>query len=102
MIVSVDLSGINFAPDSLEAEVMQNIKMILSTMFFSVPYFRDFAYQPDYLDLPIQGQRARISADVVTAIQKYEPRVIIEQILFDGEAIEGLIVPSVQVRLKND
>lgn len=64
---------VNFNP-SPKDEIKQNILSILKTMQGSVPLFRDFGFPHDAIDKPSHLVQALISKDLITQIEKYEPR----------------------------
>jgi len=99
--ITINKSEITFAPETIEEEVIQNIRMILSTMFFSTPYNREFGLAPDYLDDPINVSQMRMRADIAEKITRYEPRARIEEIVFQGDGIKGYTNPIVRISLND-
>ena len=95
------MQGIDFAPASEAAEILQNLRTIITTTRYSVPLDRDFGINAEMLDAPINVAQARLQSEMITAIKKYEPRVEITSISFTGPD-DGVLVPKVQVRIKND
>lgn len=86
---------VNFAATGVE-EVLQNVWMILATPMFSASMDRDFAWNPN-VDAPMNVAQARISAGIVAAIQRYEPRAQVVSVSFQGEGINGILKPVVRV-----
>mgnify|MGYP003423080626 CR=1 FL=1 len=99
--VTSTLGAVNFAPDSELMEVIQNVKTILSTPAGTVPLDRDFGLTQDYIDAPINQAKALFADDAVKKINKYEPRAVVDEILFSGDAITGNLKPTVRIKLKN-
>ena len=60
--VSAGMSGINFSPQSPEAEVIQNVRCILATRKGSVPFDRAFGVSWDMLDKPLPVAKAMMIA----------------------------------------
>ena len=85
-VLAQPMQGIDFAPVSEVAEILQNLRTIITTTKYSVPLDRNFGIDADMLDLPIN---------------KYEPRVEITSISFTGTE-DGVLAPKVQVRIKDD
>lgn len=56
------------------ASVLQSLRILLSTRKGSVPLYRDFGISMEFLDRPLPTARALLSSEVQTAIQQYEPR----------------------------
>lgn len=90
-----------FAPETIEEEVAQNIRMILSSMFFEVPYAREFGLNAIYLDAPILRAQALTRVDIIKQINRYEPRAKVEYVNMDGNVIEGKTTPIVGISLND-
>ncbi|TEB13356.1 GPW/gp25 family protein [Pelotomaculum propionicicum] len=92
-------SPIDFGATDI-AEILQNVRMILATPAFSCPMDRDFAWNPDILDGPINIVQAKLAARIVVAIRKYEPRVQVKSVNFqEGNGQNGVLKPVVKVRV---
>ncbi len=78
-------------------EVLQNVRMILATVKWSCPMVREFAWDPDVLDRPINIAQARIAHQLVAAVRQYEPRAKITKVLFQGDGLTGMLKPTVRV-----
>lgn len=89
---------IAFSPDTEIEEILQNVRTILTTVKGSVPMDRDFGIDGGYVDKPMPLARAKLSAEIMKAVQKYEPRVTISSISFSGSQ-DGVLVPKVEVRI---
>lgn len=97
-VISSNISKINFEPTTIE-EILQNIKMILTTHTFSCPMNRSFAWNHDELDGPINIVKARMTANIAEAIQNYEPRVELINVSFEVDDLNGKLKPIVRVRI---
>ena len=100
-VLAMPQGGIDFAPATEAAEILQNVRTIITTTQYSVPLDRDFGINADMLDLPMNVAQARLQSEIITAIKKYEKRVEITSISFTGTA-DGVLVPKVQVKIKNE
>lgn len=101
-VSAAKLGAINFAPGSLEEEVAQNVRCILSTRRGSVPLDRNFGLDPDYIDRPQPLARQMAEADIVVTLAQYEPRATVSEILWEraDEALDGALYPKVLLLLK--
>ncbi len=82
------------------AEVLQNVRMILTTPVFSVPLDRAFGVDWSLLDSPMPAAQARLIGQVFAAIRQYEPRAVITQIDFiqdTEDALSGRMIPRVTI-----
>lgn len=90
--------AINFAPESLEVEIAQNVNMIFKTSKYSVPLDREFGLNVTVLDMPVNVAEALITNEIVEAIEKFEPRVKVSEIAF-REPQEGFLRPVIKIRI---
>lgn len=93
-------SVINFRPESVLEEIFQNINTILGTYKFSVPLFRDFGFLAEFIDRPMSVLHQIYVREVVETIEKYEERVIVEEVKMTAE-IDGIAYPIVIFSLKS-
>lgn len=89
---------INFAPATLAEEVMQNVRMIISTVKYSVPMDREFGIDGAVIDRPVNVAKAHLSNEIFRAVRRYEPRAVIESIDFDGDE-SGQLTPKIKVQI---
>ena len=92
------LEQINFAPSTIQEEVIQNIKTLVSTMIYTVPLDRNFGIIANALDEPMPIAMAKLSSDIIDAISQYEPRAKVTQISFDGD-IDGRLIPRLRIEI---
>lgn len=81
------------------AEILQNVAMVLASVVFSCPMDREFAWDGSLFDRPIQVVKALFSSRITAAVAKYEPRAQIVSVSYQGSGTDGLIKPVVQVRI---
>lgn len=99
--VTATLGEINFSPDTL-TEILQNVQTILSTPKYSVPLDRDFGIDVTMLDEPLPVAQARLTAEIIEAVQRWEPRVQVTKVSYDGDfadGMDGILRPRVRVRI---
>lgn len=99
--VTATLGKINFSPDTL-TEILQNVRTILSTPKYSVPLDRDFGIDVTMLDEPMPVAQARLTAEIIAAVQQWEPRVQVTKVSYDGDiadGMDGILRPRVRVRI---
>ena len=100
--MTIDIVGtlekVNFAPSTIEEEVIQNIKTLISTMIYTVPLDRNFGIIVNALDEPMPVAMAKLSSDIIDAISRYEPRAKVTQISFDGD-IDGKLIPRLRIEI---
>lgn len=89
---------INFAPATLAEEVLQNVRMIISTVKYSVPMDREFGIDGAVVDRPVNVAKAHLTNEIFRAVRRYEPRAEITDIDFDG-AGSGQLTPRIKIRV---
>lgn len=102
---SIDLSeqtSINFAPESVIDEVIQNVRTICSTIVGTVPLDRDFGMSVDMLDRPISIAQALFQSEVIRALARYEPRARFLSIeyLNDADVVQGITKPKIKIEIE--
>lgn len=84
----------------------QCLRIIITTLIYSVPLDRGFASTGSFIDAPLPYAVAQRLAELTEAIEKYEPRVKIIHIrLTEPEAkledlMEGRVFPVIRFELK--
>jgi hypothetical protein len=95
--VTTSIDKLHFRPDSIHLEVLQNIKTILTTAKGSVPLDRDFGINTYLIDRPVSVIKPLLVKEIKEAIEKYEPRAKFQNIVWNGEIVEGKLYPVVKV-----
>jgi phage baseplate assembly protein W len=99
----IDVDGtlkIDFGATSNQ-EILQNVAMILNSVVYSCPMDRSFAWDASLLDRPINLVPSLLSARLIAAVNKYEPRATITKVSYSGDASNGQLQPKVMVKIKN-
>ena len=96
--VTQEIGAVDFAPASRTAEILQNVRTILTTLKKSVPMDREFGIDGAVIDRPINIAKARITNEIFRAVRRYEPRAVIESIDFEGDE-SGQLTPTIKVRI---
>jgi phage baseplate assembly protein W len=84
-------------------DIVQCIRVIVLTSWFSCPLDRGFANTASFVDSPLPHAVAARMAELTEAIEKYEPRVRVTSIKFQpraDEAVDGRLFPVIRFRLK--
>lgn len=91
---------VDFAPESITAEVLQNVRTILNTRVGTVPLARDFGISWEHVDMPMPVARSVMQGAVIDAIEEFEPRARVENVTFDGDGADGILRPTVIVSIR--
>lgn len=93
----------SLTPATLAEEVLQNVRFIVKTRKGSVPLFRDFGVDWNFLDRPIAEARLIAIPDIISEIQTREPRAEIVDISYKGtNAEDGKIKLKLTIRVKEN
>ncbi|GAB7080884.1 GPW/gp25 family protein [Megalodesulfovibrio paquesii] len=83
-----------------DAELAQNVRLIVSTFACSVRFDVPFADVGDYIDSPLPLATARRIAGLAEAIERHEPRLRVVSITFRDEPVkasQGIGYPVITV-----
>lgn len=98
-------SQVDFAPSDEVREILQNVRMILSTRKGSVPMDRDFGLTWEHVDKPMPVAEMLMRSEVIDAVERYEPRARVTSVDFaedlDG-AMDGVLKPVVTVQIGDE
>ena len=97
--ITAKLDSISFLPKSEIEEILQNVQTILTTPKYSVPLDRNFGINTTLLDAPIPVAQAKLTADIINAIQVYEPRVTVLKVTYVSDNDAGIIFPKVRLKI---
>lgn len=94
---------LNFEPTNKTDEIKQNVAFILATQKGTVPYLRDFGIDYGQLDTHGAVGRAKVTADVIRTVQRFEPRAKVERVIWpDSESAQGTVTPRVVITINDD
>ena len=98
-----DVDNITLNETDIVKSVLQNIRMILTTRRLSVPLYRDFGLQMQFLDRPMIAARLLLITEIKDAISEYEPRANILSINLEVDSdIPGKLNATVEVDIKGE
>ena len=86
-----------WSPASELEEIIQNVRTILTTVKGSVPLDRGFGMDASIIDTPTTNIEGRLTVEIMETVEKYEPRVQVQEVSFSGDGADGIIYPRVKV-----
>ena len=101
MLIVAQRGEVVIAPEDEMQEVVQNVRMILTTPKGSVPLDRDFGLSFTVLDQPTPRAQALLAAEIIDQVGRYEPRAKVVQVDWEpsaGDAADGRLIPRVSLR----
>lgn len=93
------IGGVDYAPESEAAEIIQNVRTILNTRFGTVPLHRDFGISWEQVDKPLPVAMSIMQGVIVDAVSEFEPRAKVEKVTFEGDGAEGILRPRVIISI---
>jgi phage baseplate assembly protein W len=60
---------------------------------------RNFGLEAVMLDEPLPVAQVKLTAKVIAAVHKYEPRFRVTRVLYSGDAMDGALRPTVRGRI---
>ncbi len=86
--MSINLSNIEISFGRFEGdeaqrrEIIRNVENILLTPIGTDPLYRDFGIDTSVLDYPLDAAQNMAAVEVIDAIEKWEPRVQVQEVNF--------------------
>lgn len=81
--------------------IFQNVNTIMGTIKGQVMLDRLFGISPDIIDNPIPVAQLRLKNELVSEIEKQEPRVKVIAVNFEqSDALQGQLKPKVTIRIR--
>lgn len=81
-------------------EIVRNVAVVLGTQKGSVPLYRDFGIDWDFLDKPLPVAQTMMHARIREALETFEPRIQVVGITFaiDADA-PATLIPTVEIEI---
>ena len=86
-------------PDDTWADVLRCLQTLYGSRVGTLALDRDFGIDWSFIDAPQIQAKAQIEAELINKTRKYEKRVSIERVTWDGDFQGGQMVPKVVLNL---
>lgn len=96
--VLIEQDEIKIFPATELEEIIQNVRTIIGTLKGTCPLYREFGIDARALDMPILAAQAKITAEITSAVSRFEPRAQVSKVFYSGDAADGKL--GIQVRLE--
>ena len=97
LVSAADASCLRLNETDTVLSVLQNVALILATPKGTVPMYREFGVEQEFLDLPGPAAKVRMIAPIREAVERWEPRATVKSVTFTGE--DGHLVAHVEVEI---
>lgn len=97
-IIAAD-EGINWAAKGTE-RILQNIRNLISTYRYELPYLRTIGLPFDLIDRPMDEVIPIMVAEIHDLISEWEPRAEVEDVIIDNVNVSGNLSLKVVVSIE--
>ncbi|MCE5315156.1 MAG: hypothetical protein ABFD49_11120 [Armatimonadota bacterium] len=91
---------LNLQPATINDEIAQNVRVISRTRRGSQPLDRQLGINGELVDTAGTRGQALYAAAVIDTLPQQEPRVVIKQVRFDGDAAAAQYSPVIEYEVK--
>lgn len=99
-VSETDLKTIRLSEQDTVSSVLHNVALILATPKGTVPMYRDFGLEREFLDMPMPDAENRMVAPIREAVEQWEPRATVKDVWFtrigDGS---GRLLTHVEIEI---
>ena len=99
-VSEADLKTIRLNEQDTVASVLHNVALILATPKGTIPMYRDFELDREFLDIPTPEAEVRMVAPIREAVEQWEPRATVKDVFFtrsgDGS---GRLIAHVEIEI---
>ena len=81
-VSEADLKTIRLNEQDTVSSVLQNVALILATPKGTIPMYRDFGLDREFLDMPEPTAEMRMIAPIREAVEQWEPRATVKDVWF--------------------
>ena len=101
-VSEADLKTIHLNERDTVSSVLQNVSLILATPKGTVPLYRDFGLDREFLDMPTPEAEVRMIAPIREAVEQWEPRATVKDVFFSrsGEG-SGRLLAHVEIEIND-
>jgi len=91
--------ALNFSPATETEEILQNVRVIVATVRGTAMLRREFGVTGELVDRPLPEARQALTADIIAAVRRWEPRAEVIGVTYTADALDGRMGAAVEVRL---
>lgn len=99
-VSSKDIGAFDFGQGGEVEKTLQDIAVVLATPKGSVPLYREFGVEMDFLDLPMPAAEQLLRSRVREAVERWVPNAIVRSVDFEEDgSMTGRADPIVEVEI---
>ena len=97
-VSSADKISMQFQQEDKVLYVLQNIALLLNTKKGTVPMYREFGLDMNFIDKPIDVAETIAFSEITDAVEEFEPRATVVDVTFE-KTTDGKIAIAVEVEI---
>ncbi len=97
-VSSAEKITIQFQQEDKVLSVLQNIALLLNTKKGTVPMYREFGLDMDFIDKPIDVAETIAFSEITDAVEEFESRATVVDVTF-GKTTDGRMTIVVEVEI---
>lgn len=94
--------NINLMPDNTQAEIAQNVAVIIGTRRGTQPLDRDLGIDGKWLDEASVRGRALLSATIISDLPQQERRITVNSVTFGADDGSGISEPIIEYAITSE
>lgn len=94
-----DLTTLSLNEIDRVQSILQGVALILTTQYGTVPMYREYGIKTEFKDKPIPIAQSLLAAEIVDAVERFEPRVSVTDVSFSQSDEIGTLYPIVEVEI---
>ena len=99
-VSEADLKTIRLNDQDTVSSVQHNVALILATPKGTVPMYRDYGLERDFLDMPVPDAEMRMVAPIREAVEQWEPRASVRDVFLTGSSDgSGRLIAHVEIEI---
>ena len=103
MNITIDFSkplSLAFEPNSVEAEIVQSLYILMNTRLGEVPCYREFGIDNSFLHKPLQAAKTMYAAAITEAVERFITGVRVNRVMFaDNAETPTTLCPILEVTI---
>ena len=81
-------------------DILRCLNVLYGSRVGTLALDRDFGIDWSFIDMPMPSAKAMIEAELIKKTRKYEPRAVVKQVVWTGDAATGLLKPKVVIEIE--
>lgn len=83
-------------------DILRCLTVLYGSRVGTLALDRDFGIDWSFLDMPMPSAKAMLEAELIRKTRKYEPRSVVKQVVWSGDAASGLVTPKVVIDIEQN